>query len=246
MLGRMRLPMMVVVVNCPPIQSIVVVTSSIGDQAPPALAAMTTMPAKSQRVRRSSMSLRNSDTMTMDVVKLSSRAEKKNVKTHTIHSIHLVPRLNAVGDDPESLVGIDKLHNGHGSHQEEEDAADFFHVVQQAMFKEHGQTPVTVPHAFGRKQMVFSAKCAGTSCHPSTNNAQHTAPVTSAEAALSMWMLCSRAMKAYPRMKTARIRMSMFAVCAQDGTHCSLLHDANVKASRGHIKKFKARRTTWL
>jgi len=42
--------MMVVVVNCPPIHSIVVVTSPIGDQAPPALAAMTTMPANSHRV----------------------------------------------------------------------------------------------------------------------------------------------------------------------------------------------------
>ena len=85
--------MMVVVVNCPPIHSIVVVTSPIGDQAPPALAAMTTMPAKSQRVCRSSMSLRNSDTMTMDVVKLSSRAEKKKVKTHTIHSIFTLFRV---------------------------------------------------------------------------------------------------------------------------------------------------------
>jgi len=39
------------------------------------------------------MSLRNSDTMTMDVVKLSSKAEKKNVKTHTIQSIFTLFRV---------------------------------------------------------------------------------------------------------------------------------------------------------
>ena len=33
-------------VTCPPIHSMVVVTSPIGDQAPPALAAITTSPAR--------------------------------------------------------------------------------------------------------------------------------------------------------------------------------------------------------
>ena len=86
-LGKIKFPMMMVVVNCPPIHSMVVVTSPIGDQAPPALAAMTTIPAKSQRVWRSSMSLRNNDTITIDVVRLSSKAEKKKVRMQTIQSI---------------------------------------------------------------------------------------------------------------------------------------------------------------
>ena len=58
-------------------------------------------------------------------------------------------------------MGIDELHNGHGSHQEEEDAADFFHVVQQAMFKEHGQTSVAIPHVICREQMVFLRQMRG-------------------------------------------------------------------------------------
>ncbi|MNL86701.1 hypothetical protein D3C87_2155160 [compost metagenome] len=44
-LGRNRLLMMPPVVIWLPIHSMVVVTSPIGDQAPPALAAITTMPA---------------------------------------------------------------------------------------------------------------------------------------------------------------------------------------------------------
>ncbi len=43
-LGRKRPVMMPEAVIWPPIQSMVVVTSPIGDQAPPALAAITTMP----------------------------------------------------------------------------------------------------------------------------------------------------------------------------------------------------------
>ena len=93
MLGRMRLVMIVLVVSCPPIQSMVVVTSPMGDQAPPALAATTTIPANSQRVCRSSISLRSSDTITIDVVKLSNKAEKKNVRTHTIQSIFTLLRV---------------------------------------------------------------------------------------------------------------------------------------------------------
>jgi hypothetical protein len=63
----------------PPIQSIVVVTSPMGDQAPPELAAITIMPANRMRSSRSSSNLRTSDTITMVVVRLSSRALRKKL-----------------------------------------------------------------------------------------------------------------------------------------------------------------------
>ena len=70
---------------CPPIHNMVVVTSPMGDQAPPALAAMTTTPTKYIRVDLSETSLRNSVTITMAVVKLSSTADRKKVIKPTIH-----------------------------------------------------------------------------------------------------------------------------------------------------------------
>ncbi len=78
--------MMPSVVTWPPIHSIVVVTSPMGDQAPPAFAASTTIPAKNQRVSLSAMSLRNKLTMTMAVVRLSSTEDRKKVMKETIHS----------------------------------------------------------------------------------------------------------------------------------------------------------------
>ena len=59
----------------------VVVMSPMGDHAPPALAAMMTTPAKSHRVSLSSINFRSNETITIEVVKLSNTAEKKNVKT---------------------------------------------------------------------------------------------------------------------------------------------------------------------
>mmetsp|Transcript_22082 Transcript_22082/g.55359 ORF Transcript_22082/g.55359 Transcript_22082/m.55359 type:complete len:209 (-) Transcript_22082:624-1250(-) len=66
-------------VTCPPIQSMVVVTSPIGLQAPPALAAITTIPPSVMRVSRSesATSLVRSEHMTMVVVRLSKTAERK-------------------------------------------------------------------------------------------------------------------------------------------------------------------------
>ena len=78
--GTNKLVMMTSEVNWLPIQSMVVVMSPIGDQAPPAFAAMTTTPAKTHRVSLSSTNFLNSETMTMEVVRLSKTAEKKNVR----------------------------------------------------------------------------------------------------------------------------------------------------------------------
>ena len=63
----------------------VVVTSPIGDQAPPAFAAITTTPTKYFLVCESEINLRKRVTMTMAVVKLSKAAEMKNVTIPTIH-----------------------------------------------------------------------------------------------------------------------------------------------------------------
>ena len=72
--------------NCPFIQSIVVVTSPIGDHAPPAFAAITTIPTNTHRVFWSFTNLRSRDTITMVVVRLSKAAEKKNVRIQMIQS----------------------------------------------------------------------------------------------------------------------------------------------------------------
>ncbi len=62
-----------------PIQSMVVVTSPRGDHAPPAFAAITVMPTKNNRVSFKAIFFLNSETITMVVVRLSSRADRKNV-----------------------------------------------------------------------------------------------------------------------------------------------------------------------
>ena len=162
MLGKIKLPTMVVVVSCPPIQSMVVVTSPMGDHAPPALAAMTTMPAKSHRVCLSSISLRSKETITIDVVKLSSNAEKKE-RQHADDPEHfdLVPGLDSVRDHPKPLVRIDQLNDGHRAHQEEQNAADLLHVVEQPVFEELGQTAVPLTAMIGREQMEFLREVSG-------------------------------------------------------------------------------------
>ena len=85
-LGINKVVIIVIVLNCPPIHNIVVVTSPIGDQAPPAFAATTTIPAKNQRSYLSSISFLKREIITIEVVKLSRAAEKKKVKTLIIHS----------------------------------------------------------------------------------------------------------------------------------------------------------------
>ena len=74
------------VVTCPPIHSIMVVTSPMGLHAPPALAASITMPAKSHRSFLSAISLLSRAHMTMAVVMLSSNAERKKVSKLSSHS----------------------------------------------------------------------------------------------------------------------------------------------------------------
>lgn len=77
-LGSISCAIMLSAVICPPIHSMVVVTSPKGDQAPPALAAITIVPANQSRSSLSCNNLVHNDTITMAVVRLSSRAERKN------------------------------------------------------------------------------------------------------------------------------------------------------------------------
>ena len=77
---------MLVAVICPPIHSIVVVTSPMGDHAPPAFAATTIIPANNIRSSLSSIIFRMRETITMVEVKLSNTADKKKVIPHNNHN----------------------------------------------------------------------------------------------------------------------------------------------------------------
>jgi hypothetical protein len=68
------------------IQSIVVVTSPIGDQAPPALAAITTRLTYQMRSSRLVMSLRRSVTRMIVAVRLSMTEDRINPPIPVIHS----------------------------------------------------------------------------------------------------------------------------------------------------------------
>src|SRR5688572_1232691 len=69
---------------CPPIHSMVVVTSPIGVHAPPALAAITIIPAKKSLISLLGINLRIKDTITIEVVRLSSTDERKKVTQQII------------------------------------------------------------------------------------------------------------------------------------------------------------------
>src|SRR5690606_37559184 len=86
MLGNATCSMSCHGVNLPAIHSIVVVTSPIGVQAPPALAAMTTTPTKYGRHLGSGTTFRRIDTMTMVVVKLSNTDDMKKDNHEMLHS----------------------------------------------------------------------------------------------------------------------------------------------------------------
>ena len=73
-------------VICPPIHNMVVVTSPIGDQAPPALAEITTIAANRSRSSCFCNSFLVSEIITIVAVKLSRTALKKKDRNPTIHN----------------------------------------------------------------------------------------------------------------------------------------------------------------
>ena len=83
--GMIRLGMTPAVVMLPFTQSMMVVTSPIGENAPPALAAMTIRQANLHLSVLSATILRSNMTMTMVVVRLSNTADMKYVMKESIH-----------------------------------------------------------------------------------------------------------------------------------------------------------------
>ncbi|OPZ10761.1 MAG: hypothetical protein BWZ07_02458 [Alphaproteobacteria bacterium ADurb.BinA280] len=100
--------MMARLVICPPIHSMVVVTSPMGDQAPPEFAATTMMPAKNSRSSCLASSLRISEIMTMVVVRLSRMALRKKVTKPTSHIklVSFVVRMREVITSKPSCASI--------------------------------------------------------------------------------------------------------------------------------------------
>lgn len=90
--GRSRLRIRGHAVTLSFIQSMMVVTSPMGDQAPPLLAAMTITEAQSQRSSRSGTSARSRVTMTIAVVMLSSTADMKKATSASSHRSRRLPR----------------------------------------------------------------------------------------------------------------------------------------------------------
>ena len=84
-LGRITRVIILTVVTWPPIHNIMVVTSPMGDHAPPALAASTIMAAKNHLVCLSETSFLSNATITIVVVRLSSAADIKKVRKLRIH-----------------------------------------------------------------------------------------------------------------------------------------------------------------
>ena len=84
-LGRMVCTMMEPAVICPPIQSMVVVTSPMATRRP-CVGGDHHQSRKSNRSSFSAMILRSNETSTMVVVRLSSTAERKKVSVAMIHT----------------------------------------------------------------------------------------------------------------------------------------------------------------
>ncbi|MEZ5000697.1 MAG: hypothetical protein R2727_08670 [Bacteroidales bacterium] len=112
-LGINTLVMMATVVTCPPIQSMMVVTSPMGDHRPPAFAAITIILAKNHLVPLSGDCLRRA-TITI-VVRLSSAAERKNVRNQNPEKFNLVGGFDFIGNNLESLVLVNSFYYCHGT-----------------------------------------------------------------------------------------------------------------------------------
>ncbi|MNE40620.1 hypothetical protein D3C80_1346520 [compost metagenome] len=162
-----------------PIHSMVVVTSPIGDQAPPALAAITTTPTYIQRSGRPRTSLRSSETMTMVVVRLSSTAERKKVMKPTIHSrcTRLRVWMRSVTARKPSWESISSTMVIAPSRKNR------ISEISPRWWRSSVTTP-------------WPASAAGRMLpSPRTSTVQHSTAVRMAEAALSIFSGCSRAMQ---------------------------------------------------
>lgn len=90
-------------VTCPPIHNIIVVTSPIGDHAPPALAAIISTPANIHKSCLFEISFLSNADITIAVVRLSSAADKKKVKMLNIQinfTLLVVLILSVITENP--------------------------------------------------------------------------------------------------------------------------------------------------
>ena len=119
------------VVTFPPIQSMVVVTSPIGDHAPPAFAAIIISPAYHTRSLLLESNFRSMVINTIVAVRLSMMAGKdKGQYSHDPKEIFLFIGLNKSFNGRETIEVINDFYNSHGSNQKDEDFASFSKVVQ--------------------------------------------------------------------------------------------------------------------
>ncbi len=118
--------MILAVVICPPIQSMVVVTSPIGDQAPPALAAMTIIPAKNKTLFTIfEQALHQSNHHDGGGHVVEDGREVEGDEADDPEQARQLGGLDARGDDLEAAVGVGHLDDGHGADQEEYDGCGF-------------------------------------------------------------------------------------------------------------------------
>ena len=115
-LGNINLATMLNAVICPPIHNIVVVTSPIGDQAPPAFAAIITIPVKYSLSLSSFINFLNKETITMVVVRLSKMADRKECqKADNPNQRFLFCLSYYFGNNIKTIMRINEFHYCHSA-----------------------------------------------------------------------------------------------------------------------------------
>ena len=178
-LGTKSIFMMLAAVTWPPIHSMMVVTSPMGLHAPPALAAITTMPARIHRSCLSFTSLRSNAHITIVVVMLSSAALRKKV---------MVPTTQMSIDFRWPVMWSVITRNP--------SCASTSSTIVMAPMRKKRMLAIS-DRCSSSWWLISSAPCASgarSALWPSTMSTQMSTPVTRAVAALLMLSGCSRAM----------------------------------------------------
>ena len=179
----------------PPIHSMVVVTSPMGDQAPPALAAITTRPAKMSWSSARASSLRNREIITMVVVRLSSAADRKNVNRPISHS-----RVDCLRVLIRSVT------------TENPRCASISSTITMAPIRKNRISAISLRwwrSSVGTQSVACCAvpctiSFSGASSGPANaSRVQHSTAVRMAVADLSTLIACSKAMHTYPSTNTS-------------------------------------------
>ena len=188
MLGISSVAMIFTAVIRPPIHSIVVVTSPIGEKAPPALAATTIIPAKNNLICLFGTSFLMRDTITMEVVRLSSMADNIKVTPQIIHS---------------SFFGFLVLIRS---------------VTTRKPWKASTSSTIVIAPNKKNKMAEISPRCSAScspmwwilSGEDTAYKVQQITPVRRAVAVLLILIGCSRAIAMYPSTKMRMIAISIY------------------------------------